>query len=232
MRISDIEVYGFSKAFKGVRNAMNSWDRSDSETIREDFTYNNEHVNSNIERFELGENDLKLGQNLIKAGAEHCKFMRQIHVWFEIDMPRYIWSELDTYHYNTKNSCSTMHRLLHKTVDITKDLFFYNTEDEDLMEAIIVRLNEIRNVYLNEPVEREKNKLIRRAKQLLPEGFLQLRTMDTNYAELRNIVLQRKGHKLNIEWRQVFCKTMTTLPYARELIFYGIEDEYDKIKGE
>ena len=79
-------------------------------------------------------------------------------------------------------------------------------------------LNEIREEYLKETNGRKKNKLIRRAKQLLPEGFLQLRTMDTNYSEIRNIVLQRRNHRLKEEWQDCFCKEMTKLPYAKELI--------------
>ena len=115
IRINNIEVFGFKSALRGMRNPMNSWDRGDS---AEDH---------------MGENDLKLAQMLLKAGTEHCKFMRQIHVWMDINMPRYIWSELDTYHFNTKNSCSTMHRLLHKSVEITKDLFIYDEKDEDVL---------------------------------------------------------------------------------------------------
>ena len=124
------EIGGFIPALKGMRNALNSWDRGDS------------YLNSNGELI-IGENDLKLAQTLIKAGSEHCKFMRQIHVWMDINMPRYIWSELDTYHFNTKNSCSTMHRLLHKSIEITKDLFIYDEKDEDVIEVIVKRLNEI-----------------------------------------------------------------------------------------
>lgn len=210
-----LEVSGFIPAFKGVRNPMNSWNKGDTY-----IDYNGNVI--------IGSNDLDLAIRLIKAGNEHCKFMRQIHVWLNVNMPRYIHSELDTYHYNTKNSCSTMHRLLHKTVEITKDLFVYDKKDEDVIEVIIKRLNEIREEYLIETNGRNKNKLIRRAKQLLPEGFLQLRTMDTNYAEIRNIIFQRRNHRLEEEWQRIFCKKMTELPYAKELIFYGIEDDYER----
>ena len=116
MDIKTLEVAGLMSALKGMRNPINSWHLSD--TVNE---------GNNIV---IGEKDLKLAQNLIKSGTEHCKFMRQIHVWCDIDMPRYIWSEFDTYHFNTKNSCSTMHRLLHKTTSITRDLFVYNEEVE------------------------------------------------------------------------------------------------------
>lgn len=215
INIKTLEVAGLMSALKGMRNPMNSWHLSD--TVNE---------GNNIV---IGDNDLSLAQRLLKSGTEHCKFMRQIHVWCDIDMPRYIWSEFDTYHFNTKNSCSTMHRLLHKTTSITRDLFVYNEEDEDIMDIIIERLNKIRKEYINTTDGTRQNELIRRAKQLLPEGFLQLRTVDTNYAELRNMVMQRKNHRLKMEWQEVFCKWVTTLPYAKELIFFGIEDEYERI---
>ena len=97
------------------------------------------------------------------------------------------------------------------------------------MDIIIERLNKIREEYINTTDGTRQNELVRRAKQLLPEGFLQLRTVDTNYAELRNMVMQRKNHRLKMEWQEVFCKWVTTLPYAKELIFFGIEDEYERI---
>ena len=215
VKIITLEVAGFDSALRGMRNPMNSWNNNDS------FTFNGEP--------NIGEKDLKLAQNLIKAGSEHSKFMRQIQVWADFDLPRYMWSDFDTYHFNTKNSCSTMHRLLHKTTSITRDLFVYNEEDEDIMDIIIERLNKIREEYINTTDGTRQNELIRRAKQLLPEGFLQLRTVDTNYAELRNMVMQRKNHRLKMEWQEVFCKWVTTLPYAKELIFFGIEDEYERI---
>ena len=216
VKIITLEVAGFDSALRGMRNPMNSWNNNDS------FTFNGEPI--------IGEKDLKLAQNLIKAGTEHSKFMRQIQVWADFDLPRYMWSEFDTYHFNTKNSCSTMHRLLHTTTSITKDLFSYSEEDDYLLDIIIRRLNQIRIEYINAVNESEKNKLIRRAKQILPEGFFQLRTVNTNYAELRNMVLQRKNHKLKEDWQNGFCKWVTTLPYAKELIFFGIEDEYDRLK--
>ena len=216
VKIITLEVAGFDSALRGMRNPMNSWDNNDS------FTFNGEP--------NIGEKDLKLAQNLIKAGSEHSKFMRQIQVWADFNLPRYMWSEFDTYHFNTKNSCSTMHRLLHTTTSITKDLFSYSEEDDYLLDIIIRRLNQIRIEYINAVNESEKNKLIRRAKQILPEGFFQLRTVNTNYTELRNMVLQRKNHKLKEDWQNGFCKWVTTLPYAKELIFFGIEDEYDRLK--
>lgn len=194
MKIETLEVSGIKSAIKGMRNPMNSWILNDTTNKA------------------IGEKDLILAKKLILAGGEHSKFMRQIQVWVDIDMPRYYWSEFDTYSFNSKNSCSTMHRLLHATTNITKELFVYNKEDEDVLEVILNRLNEIRIKYL----QTKDVKLIRRAKQLLPEGFLQLRTVNTNYAELRNMYFQRKNHKLD-EWKTVFVDWIKTLPCS-ELI--------------
>ncbi len=208
MKIVTLNVGGFDAAFQGMRNPMNSWNKSDS-SIGRDFKYLRHN-------YIIGKEDLKLAQALIKAGNEHAKFLRMIHVWADAEMPRYIWSEWDTYKFNTKNSCSTMHRLLNNKEKITKDYFLTCEEDDDVMEFLIDRLNELREEFL----KTKKDELLIRAKRLLPEGFLQLRTVDTNYAELRNMYFQRRNHRLKEEWQNVFCKWLETLPYAKELILF------------
>ena len=228
MKVENTEVYGFNASFRGLRNPKNSWGLSDSyEGIPNTGYLNN--INVNIEDYIIGEKDLKLAQTLIQAGSEHCKFMRQIQVWADVDMTRYFWSEMDTYKFNSKNSCSTMHKLLNPTNEITLDMFEYYKEDEDIVQAIINRLNEIREKFLISDVFEEQRTLKRRAKTLLLEGFLQLRTVNTNYAELRNIILQRKNHQLKEDWQDTFGNWATTLPYAKELIFCGIEDDYERL---
>lgn len=209
-------VYGLYEAIMGMRNPMNSWDLSDS------IVYDEWDM-------EIGNNDLKLAQKLLKAGNEHCKFMRMIQVWANMNMTRYFWSEFDTYSFNTKNSCSTMHKLLNPKNEVTIDMFDYYEEDKDVMQPIIDRINEIRIEFLNTKDYNEQCTLKRRAKSLLFESFLQLRTVNTNYAEIRNIVLQRKNHQLKEDWQETFCKWATTLPYAKELIFYGIEEDYERL---
>lgn len=201
MLMKNIKVMGFEGAIRGMRNPMNSWDKSDSI-----FGYN-----SSGEVVNLGDQDLKLISSLIKAGPEHRKFLRMIHIQFDINFPRYIWSEFDTYHFNTKNSCSTMHKLLSKD-PITLDMFVYDKKDETLMSFIIIKLEEIRVEYQ----ETKNVELLKRAKQLLPEGFLQKRTIDTNYEELLTIYHQRKNHRLD-EWKQ-FCKELEGLPYFKMFI--------------
>ena len=214
MEIKNTEIYGFKAAFRGMRNPMDSWAKSDS-------YYDNE-INHN--QYIICNNDMNLAQTLIKSGSEHCKFLRMIHVSADFDMPRYFWSEFDTYHYNTKNSCSTMHKLLNNNNPITLDMFETCDEDAYLWNEIIVRLEEFRLDY-KELQKTTKNKeemdrLLLRAKRLLPEGMLQLRTIDTNYAELRNMYFQRRNHRLKEEWINTFCKWVENLPYADELICF------------
>ena len=222
MKFKNTEVWGFEHAIRGMRNPKNSWDKSDS-FLEDDkcIRFGDEECTKN---FIIGENDLNLAQRLIKGGSEHSKFMRMIHVWVDIDMPRYWWSEADTYHFNTKNSCSTMHKLLNNNNPITMDLFVICEEDKDWWELTVEKLEKMRQEYKEiqntTRDQRQMNRLLVRAKRMLPEGFLQMRTFDTNYAELRNIYFQRRFHPLKEEWVDTFCKWVESLPYAKELITY------------
>lgn len=201
MNIKTLEIAGIYPALQGMRLPMMS--RAKSDTI------------PNVGGVcTIGEADMGLCKRLIKGGNEHAKYLRMIQVWADVDMPRYIWSEMDTYKFGVKNSESTMHRLLNNQNPITLDLFVYNEEDKDIMQVVIDRLEELRKEYL----QTKDSGLVVRAKRILPEGFLQMRTWNTNYAELRNIYHQRKNHRLKEEWRDVFCKWVETLPYAQELI--------------
>lgn len=237
MKFSNTLVTNFSGSFRGLRNPKNSWNRSDSkfneyfDITRGDVTSEEllktcpnayiHHKNDNGYYADIiGEADMKLAQNLLKAGGEHSKFMRMIHVSVDVDMPRYWWSEEDTYHFNTKNSCSTMHKLLNNDNPITKDLFVWCEEDYDIVSAVVDRLEVLRQEYKSSTCATDKNRLLIRAKRLLPEGFLQMRTLDTNYAELRNMYFQRRSHRLKEEWVDTFCKWVESLPFAKELILY------------
>lgn len=216
MKFEKTQVFNFDGAIRGMRNPLNSWSKSDS--------YFDDNGN-----FIVGENDLGLMQRLIKSGTEHSKFMRMIHVCVDVDMPRYWWSEADTYHFNTKNSCSTMHKLLNNNDPITLDLFVLCDEDKDWWINTVNKLEGMRQEYKNiqstTKDTKQMNRLLVRAKRMLPEGFLQMRTWDTNYAELRSIYFQRKNHRLKEEWVDTFCKWVESLPYAKELIMYdGKED--------
>ena len=216
MKFEKTQVFNFDGAIRGMRNPLNSWNKSDS--------YFDDNGN-----FIIGENDLGLMQRLIKSGSEHSKFMRMIHVCVDVDMPRYWWSEADTYHFNTKNSCSTMHKLLNNNDPITLDLFVLCDEDKDWWINTVNKLEGMRQEYKNiqstTKDTKQMNRLLVRAKRMLPEGFLQMRTWDTNYAELRSIYFQRKNHRLKEEWVDTFCKWVESLPYAKKLIMYdGKED--------
>lgn len=223
MEFRNTSVWGFEHAIRGMRNPLNSWEKSDS-----GFQIMNiedvEVGEMPIYEYIIGEEDLKLAQKLLKGGGEHSKFMRMIHVAVDIDMPRYWWSEGDTYHFNTKNSCSTMHKLLNNNSPITMDLFVTCDEDIDWWKMTVNKLEKMRQEYKEiQNTTRDSNKMNRllvRAKRMLPEGFLQMRTFDTNYAELRNMYFQRRCHRLKEEWVETFCKWVESLPYAKELILY------------
>lgn len=239
MRIYNTEVWGFNHAIRSMRNPMNSWDKADSEFPYCDYCSLDEEKCSRCQGVGaqngfgtiIGPNDLKLAQTLIKSGPEHMKFLRCIHVASDVDMPRYWWSEMDTYHFNTKNSCSTMHRLLNNNNPITLDMFLICEEDLDWWKTTIDKLEELRQEYkeIQRTTKDTKamNRLLVRAKRMLPEGFQQMRTLDTNYAELRTIYFQRKNHRLKEEWADTFCAWIESLPYAKELITYT-GDEKDE----
>ena len=226
MEFKNTEVWGFEHALRGMRNPKDSWDKSDSKYwIPNDFL--NENVcdeNIGWTPYHIGQNDMKLAQTLLHAGNEHSKFMRMIHVSVDVDMPRYWWSEADTYHFNTKNSCSTMHKLLNRNSPITIEMFVTCEEDVDWWIDTIAKLEKLRQEYKHIQATTKDNndmeRLLVRAKRMLPEGFLQMRTWDTNYAELRNMYFQRRYHRLKEEWVDTFCKWVESLPYAKELIMY------------
>lgn len=222
MKFENTEVWGFKHALRGMRNPMDSWGKSDS------VFWDNDNLavedRFRIGEYKIGEQDLLLAQTLIKAGNEHCKFMRMIHVAVDVDMPRYWWSEADTYHFNTKNSCSTMHKLLNNINPITLDMFVICEEDRTWWENTVAELEmlrvEYKHVQSTSKDSKKMDRLLLRAKRMLPEGFLQMRTWDTTYAELRNMYFQRRYHRLNEEWIDTFCKWVESLPYAKELICY------------
>lgn len=238
MEFKNTDVWGFEHALRGARNPMNSWDKSDSEYLLPNMhviEYETVVVGDDIawEPYYIGKNDMKLAQSLIKAGNEHCKFMRMIHVSVDVDMPRYWWSETDTYHFNTKNSCSTMHKLLNNVNPITLDMFVTCEEDMDWWIYTVNKLESLRIEY--KEIQKttkdhvKMNRLLVRAKRMLPEGFEQMRTFDTNYAELRTMYFQRKNHRLHEEWVDTFCKWVESLPYAEEFIMY--DTKYEKENG-
>lgn len=223
MKFERTETWGFEHAIRGMRNPLESWDKSDS-----GYTYYPGDKQYDYDDFKIGPNDLNLMQRLIKGGAPHCKFMRQIMVSVDITAPLYWWKEFDTYKIGTTaNSTSTMHKLA--TTPITKECFemddyenitIYDREPynpdakaDDVWEQLIEVCETLRKTYLKTKDKKYWKELIR----ILPESWLQTRTVTMNYENLRNIVYWRKGHKLT-EWHQ-FLDWAHTLPYADELIF-------------
>lgn len=232
MEFRNTEVWGFKHALRGMRNPLESWDKSDGGICKggdnglgcNNCSIEKNCINSYDYEYKIGKEDMRLAQSLVLAGSEHAKFMRMIHVAVDTDMPRYWWSEADTYHFNTKNSCSTMHRLLNNNNPITLDMFVICEEDMDWWIDTIARLEKLRVEYkaiqATTKDSKKMNRLLVRAKRMLPEGFYQMRTWDTTYAELRNMYFQRRHHRLEEEWADTFCKWIESLPYAKELIMY------------
>lgn len=222
IKITNAEVFGWGAAIRGMRNPMNSWDKSDSKHWHETIVG---HV---VECRVIGMNDLALMKKLVKAGSDHAKFMRMINVTADITAPLYWWKEWDTYKIGTvANSCSTMHKIADK--EFTLDDFSYEHLTPAAIATIrtvIERLNFARKEFLKGRKSSEFG--MPSAKeywwdmiQLLPSSYNQLRTVQLNYAVLRSMYHARRNHKLD-EWRD-FCSWVESLPYA-ELITLGGND--------
>jgi hypothetical protein len=182
---------------RGMRNPMNSWDRSDSEFIPWDDVH-------------IGDDDLTLMEKLAAAGSDHRKYMRMTPVYMDITAPLYWWKEFDTYKIGTVvNSCSTMHKI--HTKEFTLGDFSHDRLNERglaVLRFTITNLNQFRDLY-NETKDTEWwDQII----QTLPTSYNQKRTVMLNYETLRNIYRARKNHKL-MEWRE-YCKKIEELPYS------------------
>ena len=201
IQIEKIETFGWESAIRGMRNPMNSWDKSDSCSVEEGYR--------------VGYNDLDLMQRLVNAGTDHSKFMRMIMVSMDITAPLYWWKEYDTYKVGTvANSCSTMHKIHAK--EFTMNDFSHEHLSGGalvaLQSVIVPQLNEDRQAFIETKDKQYWHNMI----QLLPSSYNQKRTVLVNYAVLRNIYHARKNHKLD-EWRTL-CKEIEMLPYAVSLI--------------
>lgn len=200
IKIENTEVFGWEAAIRGMRNPLNSWDKSDSYDKNGNFV-------------EVGEKDLMLMKKLVKAGTGHSKFMRMINVTVDITAPLYWWKEFDTYKVGTvRNSCSTMHTIMDKELTIDDFSYDFNEIDVDTITWFLARLNGLRKKYLKTNDQRYWYVFI----QLLPEGFNQKATVQLNYQVLYNIYHSRKFHKL-YEWRE-FSNWIETLPYSDLMI--------------
>lgn len=236
IKIEHYEVLGWEHAIRGMRNPMNSWDKSDSE-----FEVLGKEPDDAImvdwpgdAASWIGPNDQKLMMALRKAGTDHRKFMRMLVVYVDITAPLYWWKEFDTYKVGTvANSCSTMHKIHAKRFDVddfsrdyiwevidyahpktqlieTEDDPVYLTDAEILIYTVSM-LNELRELYNNTKDKRYWYKMI----QLLPSSYNQKRTVMLNYEVLANMYKSRRNHKLD-EWHTL-CDWIKDLPYS-ELI--------------
>lgn len=228
IKVENIETWGFEHAIRGMRNPMNSWDKSDSEY--NDFNCGSCGANCKETTFTgekcivLGENDKRLMQNLYNAGTEHRKFMRQIFVSMDITAPLYWWKEFDTYKVGTvANSCSTMHKIHAK--EFTLDDFSHEHLDTRTMEVlknIVKVLNDYRTLYMSYNAEDfevyecpSKKDIWWQMIQLLPSSYNQKRTVTMNYENAVSMIRQRQHHKLD-EWR-FFTDILKNLPYMKEV---------------
>ena len=238
IKFENTEVVGWEAAIRGMRNPMNSWDKSDSYpcAVLGEITDNNSSYRCSGCKNEfvgrpnctvVGENDFDLMTRLRNAGTDHRKFMRMIVVYVDILAPLYWWKEFDTYKVGTvANSCSTMHKIHEKEFtmedfsceNLLKNAVVYNGYvSTAVLECVIGALNEFRNLYL----ETKNKKYWWQMIQLLPSSYNQRRTVVLNYEVLANIYKSRKNHKLD-EWRN-FCTWIESLPYS-ELITGGVRE--------
>ena len=235
IKLENAEVIGWEHAIRGMRNPMNSWEKSDSEFIRDpDYGCSGncpcEDVDGHCDCCFIGQNDRDLMMRLRNAGTDHRKFMRMITVYVDITAPLYWWKEFDTYKVGTvANSCSTMHKIHEKEFTLEDfscehlyagddiDGMYYSTTAEeeftsnDVLKVVIEALNNYRKQYLITKDKKDWWQMI----HLLPTSYNQKRTVMLNYEVLSNIYKSRKNHKLD-EWKD-FCKWIEGLPYS-ELI--------------
>lgn len=224
IKLENVEVFGWESAIRGMRNPMNSWEKSDSGYVTEC-----DEGGFEAEFYNIGENDLELMKSLVKAGTDHSKFMRMINITLDITAPLYWWKEFDTYKVGTvRNSCSTMHKITekeftlddfsheHLTLSHTEDFPLGKCDSIDILKETIKYLNMYRERYNNADDTDWKKRYWWQMIQLLPSSYNQRATVQLNYVVLRNMYHSRKNHKLD-EWVE-FCKWIETLPYSELII--------------
>lgn len=218
IKIENPEVTGWEVAIRGMRNPMNSWDKSDSwyGCRMGDYGHTDSYDCENRCRLDcefcLGTNDYTLMKKLVQAGSDHSKFMRMINVTLDVTAPMYWWKEMDTYKVGTvRNSCSTMHKVHAKEFEIDDFSHEHLFDNNNTLGYIVCALNVYRKNYLETKDKAWWWQII----QLLPSSYNQRATLQLNYAVLRNIYHSRKNHKLD-EWHD-FCHWIESLPNS-ELI--------------
>ena len=202
---------------EGMRNPMNSWDKSDSDITRVCAEGGKLILANTLNSFSLGDADKNLMKKLAKAGTDHRKFMRMMPVYVRITAPLYWWKEFDTYKVGTvANSCSTMHKIQDKEFTIDdfshEHLLDYESKawDDVVPTALLNTIVNTLNVYRSEFLRTKDKHFWWQMIQLLPSSYNQTRNVMLNYEVLANIYNSRKNHKLD-EWRE-FCKWIEELP--------------------
>ena len=243
IKFENTEVVGWEAAIRGMRNPMNSWEKSDSNCLDCPCYGTEEEINGTChEKIQIGPNDHDLMMKLAAAGTDHRKFMRMIVVYVDITAPLYFFKELDTYKVGTvANSCSTMHKIAEKEFTLEdfscehldtgfKDSPVHLDEDAcistdtgDLYMDYDIRSKDLLemaikllNVHRKKFIETKNKDYWWQMIQLLPSSYNQKRTVMLNYEVLANIYKSRKNHKLS-EWGEDFISWIKTLPYS-ELI--------------
>lgn len=237
IKIENTEVIGWEAAIRGMRNPLNSWEKSDSRFNSLDDCGDCAHCNLRFDECpaqQIGPNDYDLMTRLRNAGTDHRKFMRMITVYVDVTAPLYWWKEFDTYKVGTvANSCSTMHKIHAK--EFTLDDFSREHLDGehvcarsgnesfsawDILYLTIRSLNHYREKFLETKDKKYWWQLI----QLLPSSYNQRRTIMLNYEVLANMYKSRRNHKLD-EWH-VFCEWIENLPYSELIIGEKVESEF------
>lgn len=233
IKIENTEIVGWEAAIRGMRNPLNSWEKSDSKWYSIGIpTSNPAAINDKYlsQKYCIGDNDYDLMKRLRNAGTDHRKFMRMITVYVDITAPLYWWKEFDTYKVGTvANSCSTMHKIHAKEFtleDFSCEHLFDTPESEfndsmDVLKEVVDILNLYRDHFVKNPHRKDYWwQLI----QLLPSSYNQRRTVMLNYEVLANIYKSRRNHKLD-EWH-VFCEWIENLPYSELIIGEKVESEF------
>lgn len=229
IKIENVEIMGWEHAIRGMRNPMNSWNKSDSGICKggddgigcENCANYDSCEHTYDHSWQLGKEDHNLMMRLATGGPTHAKYRRMITVYVDITAPLYWWKEFDTYKVGTvANSCSTMHKIAAK--EFTLDDFSHEhliVAGLNSLKRTIDDLNSCREGYLDESIKQNpewRKEVWWQMIQLLPSSYNQKRTIMLNYEVLAGIYPMRKNHKLD-EWVE-FCKWIETLPYSEIIV--------------
>lgn len=196
LKLENTEVVGWEASIRGMRNPMNSWEKSDSTFCRNVDCGEPGPCSSCDSQFNgclcqnIGPNDYKLMMSLAKAGPVHAKYRRMIVVYVDITAPLYWWKEFDTYKVGTvANSCSTMHKIHEKEFTLedfsTEHLGVIGPDDIQLLGA---HYEHYKHVFEIDYTISELNI----ARRLYIAADNKLKRDDLTDAERKHTVAQRK----------------------------------------